>query len=99
MQGFDIETERVTAAGAEVTELGGRLGTEIAVMQRLLGEVRGAWQSTHAAPRFAAVMQDHLQQVSLMRQALLGHGTALQQTGRRIDAAELDLAAALGSGR
>lgn len=99
MTGFQVETERVSAAGSEVVELGGRLGVEIATMQRLLGDVRAAWQSTHAAPRFAAAMTAHLEQVTVMREALLGHGAALQQTGRRLEAAELDLAAALGGGR
>jgi len=60
MSGLSIDTARIAAAGTGVTDVGGALAREIATMHDLLLQIRGGWQSTEAAPRFAAAMEGHL---------------------------------------
>lgn len=92
MDGFDISTERIAAAGGGVTDIGGSIAREIATMHDLLGEIRAGWQSSVAAPRFAAAMTGYLDEASRLKDALLSHGAALTGAGRSYDAAESALA-------
>lgn len=96
MQGFKVETERVAAAGTGVGDGATRLTAEIALMHRTLEQIRAGWQSSAAAPRFAAAMVVHLDQVTAMKDALLGQAGALTASAQRIAAAEASLAASLG---
>lgn len=98
MDGFSITAERISAAGAGVGEVAGRLATEISAMQGMLDEVRAGWQSTQAAPRFAAALQLHLEQATAIKDALLSHGTSLVGTGRRFEQAEATLAERIPGG-
>lgn len=98
MNGFVVETQRVAAAGTEVGGGAAALGTEIQAMHRTLEQIRAGWRSTEAAPRFAAAMLAHLEQVTAMKDALLGQSAALTGTAQRMAAAEAALAGALGGG-
>ena len=51
-------------------------------MHELLGQIRAGWQSSEAAPRFAAAMEGHLADAAALKDALLGHGAALIDGGR-----------------
>lgn len=92
MDGFDISTERVSAAGTGVADIGGSLAREIATMHDLLGEIRAGWQSSLAAPRFAAAMTGYLDDAARLKDALLSHGAALTSASRSYDATESALA-------
>lgn len=98
MDGFSITAERITAAGSGVGEVAGRLAAEISAMHGMLEEVRAGWQSTTAAPRFAAALEVHLQQATAIKDALLSHGTSLMGTGRRFAEAEAALADTIPGG-
>ncbi len=92
MDGFDISTERVSAAGTGITDIGGSLAREIGTMHDLLGEIRAGWQSSVAAPRFAAAMTGYLDDATRLKDALLSHGAALAGASRSYDATESALA-------
>ena len=96
MNGFVVETQRVAAAGSEVDRGAAALGTEIAAMHRTLEQIQAGWRSTEAAPRFAAALLTHLEQVTAMKDALLGQGAALTTSAQKMAAAEAALAGAMG---
>lgn len=96
MNGFVVETQRVAAAGSEVGRGAAALGTEIQAMHRTLEQIQAGWRSTEAAPRFAAAMLAHLEQVTAMKDALVGQSTALTGSAQRMAAAEAALAGAMG---
>ncbi|WP_353648939.1 WXG100 family type VII secretion target [Nakamurella sp. A5-74] len=96
MNGFVVETQRVAAAGSEVGRGAAALGAEIQAMHRTLEQIQAGWRSTEAAPRFAAAMLAHLEQVAAMKDALLGQSTALTGSAQRMAAAEAALAGAMG---
>ncbi len=99
MDGITISTERITTAGAAVTDVGGLLAREIATMGELLAGIRSGWQSDTAAPRFAATMQGYLDQAIRLKDTLISHGTTLQSAGRQFALAENDLAQGMGGVR
>ncbi len=92
MDGIAISTDRIVTAGAGVSEVGDLLSREIATMGELLAQIRSGWQSEAAAPRFAAIMQGHLDQATGLTRALLSHGAALTISGHRFAEAESGLA-------
>ncbi|WP_029138544.1 WXG100 family type VII secretion target [Nakamurella lactea] len=98
MEGFSISSERITAAGGGVSGVADSLATEITAMTEMLDQIRAGWQSTQAAPRFAAAMQGHLDQATLIKNALVSHGASLTNTGRQFDQAESTLAAGIPAG-
>ncbi len=98
MDGIAISTERIAAAGAGVTDVGGLLATEIAGMGDLLDEIRAGWQSDSAAPRFAAALQGYLDEAAVLKDSLIRSGAGLVSTGHRFADAENHLAAALPGG-
>lgn len=95
MDGINITSERIGAAGTGVSDVGTQLTKEIATMGDLLGEIRSGWQSDQAAPQFAASMQNYLDQAGTLKDALLSHGTTLISTGHRFAEAETSLAEAM----
>ena len=95
MNGFDIATERIAATASRVDDIGAALGREIATMHDLLAQITSSWQSSAAAPRFAAAMQEYLTEAGQLKEALVGHGAGLLATGRSFDAAESTVAEAL----
>ena len=95
MQGFSITTERITSAGSGVTDVGTALAGEITTMHGLLDEIRAGWHSTDAAPRFAALLDDHLVAATTLKDALLSHGQSLMGAGRRYDETESAIAGGL----
>ncbi|MBM9466687.1 WXG100 family type VII secretion target [Nakamurella leprariae] len=95
MQGFSITTERIAATGGAATDIGGRLAGEIGTMHGLLADLRAGWQSSEAAPRFAAAMEGHLAAAATLKDALLTHGSSLTSTAQQFDAAESALAGAM----
>jgi hypothetical protein len=95
VQGFSVESQRIAATGATVTDVGAGLGREIAAMDGILGSISVAWQSSDAAPRFVSVMRGHLDQVTVLRDALMSHGESLAGAGRRFAEVESVVAGAL----
>lgn len=98
MEGFSVSAERITAAGGGVSGVAASLATELTAMHELLDRIRAGWQSSLAAPRFAAAMQGHLDQATVIKDALTSHGASLTNTGRQFDRAESALAAAIPAG-
>ena len=88
MSGLTIDTQRIANTGIGVSDVGGALASEIATMHDLLGQIRGGWQSSEAAPRFAAAMEGHLAEAAALKDALLGQGTALTAAAQRFAATE-----------
>lgn len=95
MSGLSIDTQRIGTAGIGVSDVGASLAREIATMQDLLGQIRSGWQSSEAAPRFAAAMEGHLADATALKDALLGQGTALTTAAQRFGEAENALADAI----
>ena len=95
MDGLSLTTQRVAAAATGVSDVGASLAREIATMHDLLGQIRGGWQSSEAAPRFAAAMQGHLADATALKDALLGHGAALMRAAQRFGQTESALADAV----
>ena len=95
MSGLTIDTQRIANAGVGVADVGGSLAGEIATMRDLLGQIRSGWQSSEAAPRFAAAMEGHLADATALKDALLGHGSALSTAAQRFSEAEHVLADAV----
>ena len=90
-----IDTQRIGTAGIGVSDVGASLAREIATMQDLLGQIRSGWQSSEAAPRFAAAMEGQLADATALKDALLGQGTALTTAAQRFGEAENALANAV----
>jgi len=99
MNGITISTDRISTAGAGVSDVGALLTREIGAMGDLLGEIRSGWQSESAAPAFAAVMHNYLDQATQLKNALVGQGAALTSTGSRFAEAEHNLAQSFGGQR
>jgi uncharacterized protein YukE len=99
MDGITISTDRIATAAMGVSDVGALLGREIGAMGDLLTEIRSGWQSDSAAPRFAATMQDYLDQATQLKDALLAHGATLLATGHRFNEAEHILADGMRGGR
>ena len=95
MSGLTIDTQRIANAGVGVSDVGGALASEIATMHDLLGQIRSGWQSSEAAPRFAAAMEGHLADATSLKDALLGQGSALSTSAQRFAQAENALADAV----
>jgi WXG100 family type VII secretion target len=98
VDGFDVTTERIAGVAGRVEDTGTALGREIATMHDLLAEIRAGWQSSEAAPRFAAAMQHYLDEAAQLKDALLGHADALAITGRSFASTESSIATALTGG-
>lgn len=95
MSGLSIDTTRIAAAGTGVSDAGAALGREIATMHDLLGQIRAGWQSSEAAPRFAAAMEGHLADATSLKDALLNQGAALTTTAGQFGGVEQALADAI----
>lgn len=95
MSTLSIDTQRIGTAGIGVSEVGASLAREIATMQDLLGQIRGGWQSSEAAPRFAAAMEGHLADATALKDALLSQGTGLSTAAQRFGDTENALADAV----
>ena len=83
MSELSIDTQRIGTAGIGVADVGASLAREIATMHDLLGQIRSGWQSSEAAPRFAAAMEGHLADATALKDALLGQGAALTTAAQR----------------
>ena len=95
MEGFSVTTERVVTTGGAVADVGAALTGEIATMTGLLDELGAGWQSSDAAPRFVAAMSAHLEQATVLKDALLSHGESLMLAGRRYAETEAAIAAGI----
>ncbi len=95
MSTLSIDTQRIGTAGIGVSEVGASLAREIATMQDLLGQIRGGWQSSEAATRFAAAMEGHLADATALKDALLSQGTGLSTAAQRFGDTETALADAV----
>jgi len=95
MDGLEIATEQVVSAGGAVEGIGRQLAAEITRMETILGDLQGAWRSSVAAPRFAAVMQSHLAEARTLQDVLIGHGAGLATAGRTLAEAEAALSQAI----
>jgi uncharacterized protein YukE len=95
MSGLQIDTQRIANAGMGVSDVGASLAGEIATMHDLLAQIRGGWQSSDAAPRFAAAMEGHLADATALKDALLGQGSALSTAAQRFGETESALADAV----
>ena len=95
MSELSIDTARIAGAGMGVSDVGASLAREIATMHDLLAQIRGGWQSSEAAPRFAAAMEGHLADATALKDALLGQGTALSTAAQRFGETEFALADAV----
>lgn len=98
MDGFEITTGRIGTVAAGVGQAGAALGREIATMDDLLAEIQAGWQSSEAAPRFAAAMQGYLEEARRLKDSLVGQAEALAATGRSFEATEASIAAAFSGG-
>ncbi len=87
-----IDTGRIASTGSAVVDIGGALATEISTMRDLLGQIRLGWQSSEAAPRFAAAMEANLADATSLKDALIGHGSALGAAAQRFGETESGLA-------
>jgi len=95
MSGLSIDTQRIANAGVGVSDVGASLASEIATMHDLLGQIRSGWQSSEAAPRFAAAMEGHLADATALKDALLGQGSSLSTAALRFGETENALADAI----
>lgn len=95
MTGLVLDTQRIATAGDAVTEVAGSLTREIATMRDLLDQIRAGWQSSDAAPRFAAAMDQYLADANSLKEALVGQGSALTAVAARFGEAEAALAQAI----
>jgi uncharacterized protein YukE len=95
MAGLTIDTQRIAGAGDAVTEVAGSLTREISSMREQLDHIRAGWRSSDAAPRFAAAMEQHLADATLLKDALVGQGSALTAAAARFGEAEVALAQAI----
>jgi len=95
MSGLSIDTQRIAGARMGVSDVGASLAREIATMHDLLGQIRSGWQSSEAAPRFAAAMEGHLADAATLKDALLGQGAALSTAAQRFGETEFALADAV----
>ena len=95
MSELSIDTARIAGAGMGVSDVGASLAREIATMHELLGQIRSGWQSSEAAPRFAAAMEGHLADAATLKDALLGQGAALSTAAQRFGETEFALADAV----
>ena len=93
--GLTIDTQRIAGAGDAVTEVAGALTREISSMREQLDQIRAGWQSSDAAPRFAAAMEQHLAGATVLKDALVGQGSALTAAAARFGEAEVALAQAI----
>lgn len=98
MEGFTVTTERIVSAGGGVTTVGDALAKEITAMHGMLDEIRSGWSSTTAAPRFAVAMQGQLDQATVIKDALLSHGSSLTSSGHEYAKAEALLAETIAGG-
>ncbi len=92
---LSIDTQRIAGAGDAVTEVAGSLTLEVASMRELLDQIRAGWQSSDAAPRFIAAMEQHLADATALKDALVGQGSALTAAAGQFRDAELSLAQAV----
>lgn len=92
MQGLRVESGRVVQLSGGVTSTGDALTGEIATMTGVLDELRVGWQSSTAAPKFAQVMETHLDQATVLKDALLSHGASLTTAAGSYDEAEAAIA-------
>ncbi|ACV81411.1 WXG100 family type VII secretion target [Nakamurella multipartita] len=92
---LSIDTQRIAGAGDAVTEVAGSLTREVASMRELLDQIRAGWQSSEAAPRFAAAMEQHLTDAVTLKDALIGQGAALTVAAGQFRDAESALAQAV----
>ena len=95
MAGLTIDTQRIAGAGDAVSEVAGSLTREISTMRELLDQIRAGWQSSEAAPRFVAAMEQHLANATRLKEALVGQGSALTAAAARFGEAEVALAQAI----
>ena len=95
MAGLTIDTQRIAGAGDAVSEVAGSLTREISTMRELLDQIRAGWQSSEAAPRFVAAMEQHLANATRLKEALVGQGSALTAAAARFGEAEAALAQAI----
>lgn len=95
MDGFEVTTERVVSTGVSVGDTAVALAGEIARMDAILGDLRVAWVSTEAAPRFVALMERQLADATALKNTLSGHGEALAVAGRNMADTEAALAGSL----
>lgn len=95
MAGLTIDTQRIAGAGDAVSEVAGSLTREISTMRELLDQIRAGWQSSEAAPRFVAAMEQHLADATRLKEALVGQGSALTAAAARFGEAEVALAQAI----
>jgi WXG100 family type VII secretion target len=93
--GLTIDTQRIAGAGDAVAEVAGSLTREISSMRELLDQIRAGWQSSDAAPRFVAAMEQHLADATRLKDALAGQGSALAAAAARFGEAEAALAQAI----
>ncbi len=94
MDGFDIATERISAAASSVDSVGTALQSEIATMDGILADIGAGWHSSSAAPRFVAAMDGYLADARHLALALLSHGEGLASTSTTFAQAEEAIAAA-----
>lgn len=92
MAGLTIDTQRIAGAGDAVTEVSVALNRELTSMREQLDRIRAGWQSSDAAPRFAAAMERHLTDATSLKEALVGQGSALTAAAARFGEAEVALA-------
>jgi uncharacterized protein YukE len=95
MQGFSVTTERIAAAGGSMDQAADGLAREITTMDGLLADIRAGWQSSEAAPRFAAALQGYLADAALLRDALVTHGVAMTAAATSFGEVESALAASV----
>lgn len=79
MNGFDVDTDRITTAATGVEAIAEALQGEIATMESIMAELSTGWQSSSAAPRFAAAMEGYLADAGILAQALTSHGDGLSR--------------------
>ena len=96
---LSVQTGRIAQAAGGIGEVAGALATEIATMHELLAQIRHGWQSSAAAPAFLSAMQSHLQEAAALKEALTGHGVALQVAAERFAQADAELAGAVAGAR
>jgi WXG100 family type VII secretion target len=99
MTGLAVDTQRIAGAGSAVSGVAESLTGEITSMRGLLDQIRAGWQSSEAAPRFISAMEQHLADATALKDALVGHGSALTSAAGRFGEAELSLAQAIPGGR
>jgi 6 kDa early secretory antigenic target len=84
---FQVDTERITAASADIARIGGEIDSQVGAMMSRLTGLQDAWTGS-AASRFQGVVGEWRSTQATVREALDHISRLLAQAGRQYAEAE-----------